>query len=341
MGNSALDSINRVMQRTRRIRKHKSVSGAERRPPSPRAKYFDDLEEGDAEEKDGLSFSEEEEEKRGEVIGQAVKTSRRENSRRMRKEYRTGNTSTSSIDLDEVVQEGYSDDDDYDDDEDMFDDGSKSKKRIQRHPSHTLDLDDLEEEDEYNDNLKHSEDDSAEFDLDSVEIKKKREEKNVDDEKKSDTNEEEFGLDDIETKDDDVIDRSDLSEIDGDSFALDGSDVESVFTEQNASDTNSDDGEFDLDGGDDDDDDERNAAYEEYDDDFDLDDVPPPPPTSQPPQEPKRRRNRPSPIKIPKRMSKSRQESVANLESFQSVLTEDTDDEDDGKESSDHSELDL
>merc|ERR1712054_580355 len=52
-------------------------------------------------------------------------------------------------------------------------DGSKSKKRIQRHPSHTLDLDDLEEEDEYNDNLKHSEDDSAEFDLDSVEIKKK------------------------------------------------------------------------------------------------------------------------------------------------------------------------
>jgi hypothetical protein len=324
------------------------------------------FEEGDAEEKDGLSFSEEEEEKRGEVIGQAVKTSRRKNSRRMRKEYRTGNTSTSSIDLDEVVQEGYSDDDDYDDDEDMFDDGSKSKKRIQRHPSHTLDLDDLEEEDEYNDNLKHSEDDSAEFDLDSVEIKKKREEKNVDDEKKSDTNEEEFGLDDIdaieeddndsresdtneeefglddiETKDDDVIDRSDLSEIDGDSFALDGSDVESVFTEQNASDTNSDDGEFDLDGGDDDDDDERNAAHEEYDDDFDLDDVPPPPPTSQPPQEPKRRRNRPSPIKIPKRMSKSRQESVANLESFQSVLTEDTDDEDDGKESSDHSELDL
>ena len=64
---------------------------------------------------------------KGEVLGQAVRSTRKK-SRRVIKEYGEGEASTSSIDLDEVVEEGYSDDDDYDDDdEDMFDEPFESK----------------------------------------------------------------------------------------------------------------------------------------------------------------------------------------------------------------------
>merc|ERR1712146_296208 len=122
-------------------------------------------------EKDALSMSEEEDTKQGEVLGQAVRSTRKK-SRRMIKEYGEGEASTSSIDLDEVVEEGYSDDDDYyDDDDDMFDEQFESKSnKIKRHPSHALDLDDLEDDDEEykNDDVKESGDDSAEFDLDNV-----------------------------------------------------------------------------------------------------------------------------------------------------------------------------
>merc|ERR1712023_366662 len=143
-------------------------------------------------------------------------------------------------------------------------------------------------------------------------------------------------------------DRSDISEVDyddEDSFALDGSDVESVMTDRSEVDHDSD-GEFDLnDVGDDDDDDDggdhRGTTHHDESAEFELDDAPPPP--SSPPREPKLRKHRPSPIRIPKR---NRQESVVDLDTFMSVLTEDSDDEDlsvdeDDGESSDHSDLEI
>jgi len=373
--NSALDSINRVLKRTLRIRKHKSAKGGAeiKRLPSPRAKYFEDLEEGDAEEKDALSMSEEEDTKQGEVLGQAVRSTRKK-SRRMIKEYGEGEASTSSIDLDEVVEEGYSDDDDYDDDdEDMFDEPFESKSsKIDRHPSHVLDLDDFEDDDEDVSDVKESAEDSAEFDLDNVVDKEDGEHDDVDTNEESNAEEREFGLDDVDTKDeeedevhsnenetyedefelddietkdeDGTVDRSDISEIDNDddSFALDGSDVESVMTDRSGSDHDDSDGEFDLnDIGDDNDDDDDDTGHHDESGEFDLDDAPPPP--SSPPRAPKMRKHRPSPIRIPKR---NRTESAADLDTFKSVLTGDSDDEDvfvdeDGGESSDHSDLEI
>merc|ERR1711907_454455 len=103
----------------------------------------------------------------------------------------------------------------------------------------------------------------------------------------------EFELDDIETTEEEgAADCSDISEVDyddEDSFALDGSDVESVMTDRSEVDHDSD-GEFDLnDVGDDDDDDDggdhRGTTHHDESGEFDLDYAPPPP--SSPPREPK------------------------------------------------------
>merc|ERR1711901_12151 len=103
------------------------------------------------------------------------------------------------------------------------------------------------------------------------------------------------------------------------------------------------DDEFDLNnvGDDDDGGDHRGTTHHDESGEFDLDDAPPPP--SSPPREPKLRKHSPSPIRIPKR---NRQESAVDLDTFKSVLTEDSDDEDlfvdeDGGESSDHSDLEI
>merc|ERR1712146_544685 len=153
--------------------------------------------------------------------------------------------------------------------------------------------------------------DSAEFDLDNVVDKEDGEHDDVDTNEESHGEEREFGLDDVDTKDEEEDEvHSNENETYEDEFELD--DIETKDEDGTV-------GRSDISEIDNDDDDDTGQHDESG--EFDLDDAPPPP--SSPPRAPKMRKHRPSPIRIPKR---NRTESAADLDTFKSVLTGDSDD---------------
>jgi len=196
--NAALDAVNRVTEKTRKIKKQVSSKiPKSQQKASPRSKFFKDIEAGDDDDNaDELSLSSEEDDRRRpQAIGHAVKRTRyasdfeekdassdedsnlRSKSRQVYGEDDDVHASTSSIDLDKVVEDGY-DDEKYDNDnEDVFDgDVDDGEYDIKNDFALDLDKDDDEKEKEENDDEDDDDDTTSEFNLDDTDYEEKDDE---------------------------------------------------------------------------------------------------------------------------------------------------------------------